>query len=29
MELEFTTDGKGARSFKLKLSLAAIIGWFK
>jgi hypothetical protein len=28
MELEYTTDGKGARTFKFKLSLASIIGWF-
>jgi hypothetical protein len=28
MELEFTTDGKGARTFKLKLSLTAMLGWF-
>jgi hypothetical protein len=28
MEFEYTTDGKGARSLKFKLSLATIIGWF-
>ena len=28
MEFEYTTDGKGARSLKFKLSLASIIGWF-
>ncbi len=27
MELVFTTDGKGARTFKLKLSLAALLGF--
>jgi hypothetical protein len=28
MELEYTSDGKGARSFKLKLSLATFLGFF-
>jgi len=28
MELEYTTDGKGGRSFKMKLSLATFLGFF-
>jgi len=29
MELEFAKDGKGAFMFKLKLSLASFLGFFK
>lgn len=29
MELEFSKDGKGGFMFKLKLSLATLLGFFK